>query len=137
MNTLYSKLRELVGVMESGDYHHESSKYADLKKECERIKAEIYHELHCYKDKSEIETIIKSDHDIWYLLPADLAFDVFHQAFILGSLDRDVLIAFACLIYGYGPDWDEESKKIEEYVQENQLEEAVKIAITVKYHSFH
>ena len=46
---------------------------------------------------------------------------LFHQAFMPGSLDEDVIIAFARFIYAYGPDWDEKSKRIEEFVAENKL----------------
>jgi hypothetical protein len=80
------------------------------------------------KSKSLFNQILK----IVYILPVGLVFDLFHQVFRLGSLDKEVIIAFARFIYAYGPDWDEESKRIKEYVAENKLKEAVNVALSVK-----
>jgi hypothetical protein len=134
MNNLYLQLERLVNIMESEEYNHQSSKYNDLEKQCEEIISGINDYLQNIKNKDQIEVIIKSDPDILYLIPADLAFNLFHRAFLLGSLDKDVILAFASIIYAYGPDWDEQSKNIKEYVKENKFEEAVKVAMTVKYY---
>ena len=133
MNCLYSRLKRLLEITESEEYDIDSRNYPLLEKKCEALIGEIRGYLETSASKDEIEDIIKSYPAIVYLLRVDLAFDLFHQAFMLGSLDKDVIIAFARFIYAYGPDWDEESKRIEEFVAENKLEEAVKIALSVKY----
>ncbi|MBN2909208.1 hypothetical protein JQC72_06685 [Polycladomyces sp. WAk] len=131
---LYLRLWRLVDIMESKDYHCKSVKYAELKKQRDEMMNEINSYLEITKDKDEIEAIIKSDPQILYLLPVDFVFDLFHKVFAFGSLDKDVIIAFAYFIHAYGPDWDEESEKIEKYVAENKLKEAVDIALKIKYH---
>ena len=133
MNYLYSQLKRLLEITESEEYDINSRKYPLLEKKCEALIGEIRGYLETSASKEEIEDIIKLDPEILYLLRVDLVFDLFHQAFMLGSLDKDVIIAFAYFIHAYGPDWDEESKRIEEYVAENKLEEAVKITLSIKY----
>ncbi|MGA8941341.1 MAG: hypothetical protein WB502_01285 [Thermoactinomyces sp.] len=132
MNALHLQLKKLLEITESEDYNHQSSKYHLLEKECEEIISQIRDYLKNTEDKEEIEKIIKSDPEILYLLRVDLVFDLFHKVFMLGSLDKDLITTFAYFIHAYGPDWDEESKKIEEYVAENKFQEAVKIALSIK-----
>jgi hypothetical protein len=132
MNHLYFRLKRLMEITESEEYNISSREYPLLVKKWEALIGDIRGYLEKTASKEEIEVIIQSDPEIVYILPVGLVFDLFHQVFRLGSLDKEVIIAFACFIYAYGPDWDEESKRIKEYVAENKLKEAVNVALSVK-----
>ena len=71
--------------------------------------------------------------DFKYILTAEEEFMIYNRYFFLEKNDKDMLLNFIDVMYFWGPDYDDEIKKINKLIAEKKYQTASDICMNIKY----
>lgn len=103
------------------EYVREKRRYYEKK-----IKDEINEVL-------DIKLLKKILVDFKYILTAKEEFMIYNRYFFLEKNDKDMLLNFIDVMYFWGPDYDDEIKKINKLIAEKKYQTASDICMNIKY----
>lgn len=103
------------------EYIREKRRYYEKK-----IKDEINEVL-------DIKLLKKILVDFKYILTAKEEFMIYNRYFFLEKNDKDMLLNFIDVMYFWGPDYDDEIKKINKLIAEKKYQTASDICMNIKY----
>ena len=103
------------------EYIREKRRYYEKK-----IKDEINEVL-------DIKLLKKILVDFKYILTAEEEFMIYNRYFFLEKNDKDMLLNFIDVMYFWGPDYDDEIKKINKLIAEKKYQTASDICMNIKY----
>lgn len=115
-------------TMDKKDKNVHEMEYIREKRRCyeKKIKDEINEVL-------DIKFLKKILVDFKYILTAEEEFMIYNRYFFLEKNDKDMLLNFIDVMYFWGPDYDDEIKKINKLIVEKKYQTASDICMNIKY----
>lgn len=96
---------------------------------------EFEKELHNVTDPQILRSIIAQDEDD-YFMPISTMFKIYQRLITLQPNDKNSMKKFSNYLLIYGPDWEEEAKKIADCIDDNKLDEALSVSMHVDYDKY-